>query len=411
MAQRTFRSDDTSKWLEKYGNGKFGDVAPSGTTTDDQGNAAVTANIGVDDDLLNYTNYSGDALQIGDILYIVQMTGSGALTNPNNEFNVVKAFDGSTITTKYPMTRNWNTGAQVYVLRRHKKWTLTGGALINIRPYDPVTGTGGMFVRLANKKILVDVGTIEGTGKGLMGGGNENSGSGAGAQAQAGASPETPTNPNQNTANNHGGGGAHDDGTGNGASGSGGGNFEASDGSGGASGGQPGTAITEKVGIGLRVITMGPAGGGGMGFGGSDAGGVGGWGGAPVVLIAPDIEITNNAVINIAGEAADTRGAPGGSTGCPGGSGAAADFLAKGERVKIGNGRINNSGGPNVQPSNPSQYQGGKGSIGYGHVDYSRSFEGTLLNNASLTSRQDKSLNRRPSPAGLFVFLQKFTSR
>lgn len=404
MAQRQFRNDDTSKWLEKYGKGKAGNVAPAGTTTDDQGNAACTGT--VDTDQLSYSSLVGDALQNGDILYIVQAHGTGAMTEPNHELNVIKSFNGSVITTKYPLTRTYNSGAQVYILRQHKTWSMDGGAWINIRQFNGTTG--GFFIRLANKKIYVNAATINGIGFGFNGGlpeslvGN--------VQAQAGASPSSNSNPQQTSANEGGGGGARDNGGGQGASGGGGGNKNAGQ-SGGATGGTvAGAGGNQLSKTQLKVISMGPGGGGGEGPGGNDNGGFGGDGGATVIFIAPEIEVTDLATIYLNGEAGNTDGSPGGSQGSGGGGGASGDFLAKGERVKLGNGRIQNLGGVGGW-SNSGNPVGGTGSIGYGHVDYSRSVEGTLADNSGLTTRQDKSLNRRPSPAGLFIFLEKFMSR
>lgn len=399
MAQRIFRSDDTSRWLEKYGKGNIGTVAPAGTSTDDQTNAACT---GTDNTkTLAYTNLQSGPLQNGDILFIVQAIGSGALTEPNYELNVISSFDFFNIQTKYNLTRNWNTGAQFYVLRQHKNWNLDGGAIINTRPFNG--SIGGFFVRLASKKIYINSGSINSTfGVGFEGGGDEDTG--CNPQARAGATPSNNSNPCQSGANEGGGGGARDNGGGQGASGGGGGNATAGGAGGANSGHTPGSGGGQLTKTQLKVISMGPAGGGGIGPGGNDRGGWGGDGGTTVVLIAPEIEITNNANIYLNGDPGNTDGSIGGSQGSGGGGGASGDFLAKGEKVILGSGRIQNLGGPGGI-SNGGNPAGGNGAPGYGHVDYSKSVTGTINNNTHLTTRQDKSLNRRPSPAGMIAFL------
>lgn len=403
MAQRIFRSDDTSKWREKYGKGKIGTVAPSGTTTDDQSVSSVNGSNATK--TLNYSNFTGVAPVHGDILFIIQATGTGAMTEPNYELNVVDTFDGSHFYTKYNLTRDWNAGAQAYILRQHKNWNLDSGAVINIRTFDG--NVGGFLIRLASKKIYINVGTIQGIGIGFNGGGNEDTG--ANPQARAGATPSNNSNPAQSGANEGGGGGARDNGGGQGASGGGAGNATAGVAGGANSGHTPGSAGAQLTKTQLKIITISPGGGGGIGPGGNDNGGFGGDGSGSIILIAPDIEITDNAVINIQGEAGNTDQDRGGSQGSGGGGGAAADLLAKGERVKLGNGRINNQGGVGGA-SNSGNPAGGNGSPGYVHVDYARSLTGSPQT-GTFTSRQDKSLNRRPSGAGLFIFLQKFMSR
>lgn len=395
MAQRIFRSDDTSKWVEGYGNGSFGDVAPTSTSTDDQANAAVTGSNNTN--TLNYSSLSG-SLANGDILFIVQAHGTGALTEPNYELNRIASFDGSTITTKYKLTRDWNSGAQVYVLRQHRNWTLDGGATINVRAFD---GTiGGFFIRLAKNEIYIDEGTIAGQGLGFNGGNREESGSSP-ALARAGASPSSNSNPQQTSANGPGGGGARDGGGGSGATGGGAGNAQAGNNGVATSSQTAGTGGNQISKTQLKIITLGPGGGGGIGPGGNDQGGIGGDGGTTVILIARRITITSNASINIAGENGNTDGSPGGSQGGGAGGGAAGDFLAKGEYVDIGTGKVNNAGGVGGN-SNAGFGSGGNGSYGYGHVDYAKTVSGSLAA-GSLTTRQDKSLIRRPRGAAVLA--------
>lgn len=392
MAQRQFRSDDTSKWLEGYGNATQGDVAPAGSTTDDQPNAACTGTEG--QTTLPYSSLSG-SLADGDILFIVQAHGTGATTEPNWELNKIMSFDGSNITLKYPLTRNYSSGAQVYVLRQHLNWTLDDGANINVRAFN---GTiGGYFVRLARNKIYIDSGTITGQALGFNGGRDESAI--GNVQAQAGASPSSNSNPQQTSANGAGGGGARDGGGGQGASGGGAGNAVA-----GASGGTPGGHTPGAAGSSIsksegKILTMGPAGGGGIGPGGNDNGGWGGDGGTVVVLIAPDIEVTSNANINISGEQGNTDGNPGGSQGSGGGGGASGDFLAKGITVAIGSARVNNNGGAGGG-SNSGNPAGGAGSRGYGHIDYVKTQSGSLASGAHLTTRQDTTMVH---PSGAFI--------
>ena len=91
-AQRQWRSDDTSTWVEKYGDGADGAYAPT-TGTRTEIDSACTANI--DSNSVTATNTS---FATGQTILIHQTKGTGA---GQWEFNKISSYVAGTITTKY----------------------------------------------------------------------------------------------------------------------------------------------------------------------------------------------------------------------------------------------------------------------------------------------------------------------
>jgi large repetitive protein len=361
MAQRQFRSDDTSVWADKFGDGSS-DVTKSADETASLANATVTGNA------TEFTVTLGGASTFanGDIVIIHQTqkaTGAGVW-----ELNkIVSGATTTTLTLKYPLMNTYAANAQIVGFVKAKNFTINSGKTVTLPAWDGTAS--GIYPVLANGDISI-AGTILGTGKAFGGGDGSNSGNYSGEgidgpQVSLGGAHE-----------NAGSGGVNVDGGG-GANGAAGGN--------GTSGGVGGSAVGNA---GLTLMDFGGGGGGGnAGNGGGD----GGVGGGIVLLIGKSITVTG--AITVGG----TDGTSGGG-GRGGGGGAGGSVLLKAKTIVLGTALITTPGGA---AGGGGEGTGGIGSVGRIHADYSTSLTGTTT--PTIDSTLDTTISEGGS--GFFAFL------
>ena len=109
MAQRQFRSDDTSPWAERFGNGSdgAGSAGSDVQTTFSATSGSTSATFG-----------SGTGFADGDLLLIHQ-SRNGGTTVGAWEFNKIASGGGTTsVTLAYATTNAYNTTAQVYKMKQ-----------------------------------------------------------------------------------------------------------------------------------------------------------------------------------------------------------------------------------------------------------------------------------------------------
>lgn len=361
MAQRQFRSDDTSVWGERYGCGIDGaGSAPANVYTTFTATSGSTSG----------TAGSGTGFAAGNLILIHQTRNGGSGAGVW-EFNKIDSVGGGTNwTLKYATTNAYDTTAQVYLM---KQFTSYNGALNVPTAWDGSKGgIAGFFC----------VGTATITGGSASSSGYRASGGGLG-EGQRGEGTAGDRGVAQVAANGNGAGGGD----------GGGGNVEGAGGGGGGHaavgttgqintvGNKPGGVGGEiKGNAGLTVMVFGGAGGSGAGNGTTTSGAGGGNGGGILIVVAKTINITG---------AVATSGANGLSAGSDlaggGGGGAGGSVLLKGQIVNIGSGLITAAAGSGGTANNCRD--GGNGAIGRIHIDYSQVLTGT--SSPTLDSRQD----------------------
>lgn len=366
---RQFRSDDTSKWEEKYGDGSDGDLTISSNITDSpidsscSGTASSTS--------LSATNAS---FSPGQIILIHQTRGTGA---GSWELNVIDSYSTGTITTKYPLENTYTDSgasqAQVLVVEQHDNITINSGVTLNAKAWDG--NIGGLLVLMGN--------TLSGDGSINLNSDGFRAYSGTSSQNTTGRTGEGTGgggNVQSRSANGNGGGAGGGDAA-DGSDGGGGGNAN-SGGSGsnspeGAGGNSAGTSeLTE-------LVFGGGGGSGGTGnSGGSASSGAGGRGAGGLIVIVK--EISGNITISSNG----ANGVGGGNSQAgAGGGGAGGSLLFKGINIDFTNYTVTASAGSG---GSNTGHSGGAGSVGRIHADYGKSIAGTTT--PTLSSRQDSSL-------------------
>ena len=368
MAQRQFRSDDTSLWQEYYCSGSYGDATLSGTygsgiggwhesCSGTSGNSSLVVNSG----------WSGS---FPCIIHQTRGTGVG-----NWEINYITSMSSGTATLKYPLintyTDSGTSQAQCVLMREYDNITISG----------TLTGTnwnqdrGGIIALMAKTSINIS-GTITCSTKGHIYG---NQVQGNPATAYCGEGTNSTSTQTTNPTGNAGGGGYQQN--------------DASAGGGGGNGTAGGTGAKRNYTGGVGGDVSGNAGltsmvmGGGAGGGTRDnnTSGRGGYGGGIIILISPSITISGS--VTASGEAGQTI-----TTGCGGGGGAGGSVLLKCKTATLGTTKIVSTGGSggvgltlDAIPIN-----GGAGGTGRIHLDYSTSYTGTT--NPTIDVRQDASL-------------------
>jgi len=389
MAQRQFRSDDTSKWFPKYGNTLDGDKTVSSNSNYDGANAGGGANAAS-----AQKNVSIDAISTfsnNDLVVIHQTRGTGVGVW---ELNKIASGGGSTslvmvMDLSNDYTESGASQFQVLQLKQFRNVVVNSGISYSATSWD---GSKGGIIAFLAKSVSV-VGTITAASKGYYGGDGASAGSrqGRNAEGSAGAGQSATT-----AANGSGGGGGVPDTLNHDGGGGGSGGSHATSGTAGTTknNGGPGTAATTTTGnAGLTLMTFG----GGGGEGGADDGGSwgrGGYGGGIVLVVSRNIEVTGS--ITTTGENGTTPSSQdGGHGGAAGGS-----ILLKGQTITLGSSLVASAGGTgSVEAST-----GGNGGVGRNHVDYSKSLSGTT--SPTLDSRQDSSLRTiYRGPLALFGFL------
>lgn len=386
MAQRQWRSDDTSKWVYGFGNGSDGAYAPT-TSTDAPIDSACTGTSGSNS--LSATNASFASGQL-ILIHQTKGTGSGAW-----ELNRISSYTTGTITTAHTLTNTYGAGAQVLVMKQYLSALVDTGVTLTGKAYNGmVGGIVGWFCKGTTTiagTISVDGITSQGyesgqggLGIGFHGGTGVYQGYGSNAYSYQGYG--GPGAGAQSTSANGNGGGGGWGQTGNPNNGSGGGGANANAGvngettgdtghGGGAGGEIAGTAA-------LTNMVFGGGGGGGCVMdANSQNPWMGGGGGAGIVIIiSKAITITGN--ISLDGGSGNGYNSLAGGGGGGGGS-----CLLKGKTLILGSSLITANGGGG---GNGERSDGGAGGIGRIHADYSVSVTGTT--DPALNSTEDATI-------------------
>jgi hypothetical protein len=374
---RQFKSTDTSKWLEGFGNGGAGSATISGTY--DNGTGGYISSFTGTSGQYSLSGPNGWGIGYGGwicLLHQTQGTGAG-----NWELNRVMSINTTTYSLKYPLQNTYGTGAQIILGVPYKNLTvgnLTATAW---------NGTTGGIIFLLDQGTTTVGGTITGTGMGFRGGAviSGEKVDGYRAEGTGGAG-----NTQNLAANGNGGGGgarcALDLGAA--SNGAGGGGGTAGDNA--ASGG--GNYYTDRTAYGGLAISTssltsmsigGGGGGGGTRFNAPDTGGAGGNGGGMVFIISRNISISGT-ITNNGANGSDGVGSGHGS----GGGGGGGSILLKCQTAILGSSISANRGTGGLGGDSTRAY-GGYGAI---HLDYTVSYSGSTTPTIDVT--QDLTLRQ-----------------
>lgn len=377
MAQLQFRSDDTIKWLEGYGNRSNGDTTPSGTFGNQK--TTFTGTEGADTGTVG----SATGFAIDDLVLIHQSRNGGdgaGVWQLNKITNIVS----TTFTFKYDLTNDYATTAQIIKINSDRNITING--TLNAPEWDGTTG--GIIVLMGDS--VTGSGTINLNGAGYRGGtsgksqGEGHSGNGTSSTAANGSGA---------------GGGSQgpDSGHVEGGHGGGGGNGQAGNSGSGKNTATPGTGGAQVGNAGLTVAIFGGGGGlGGSAFGGSPQGTSGADGGGLLIIIARNIDLSSMTVVRSNGNGSSGNS---NSAGC-GGGGAGGSILLKGITINLGTGKVTATGGVGGTSTGAFGGKGADGAVGRIHADYVSSLSGT--SSPTIDSRQDATL---VDPGGAFLGL------
>lgn len=369
MAQRQFRTDDTSVFTDRFGTGSDDAYAPS-TGTDAPIDSACTGTISTTS--LTATNGSFAA---GQLILIHQTQGTGA---GQWELNKIASYVAGTITTAYSLIYGYTTGAQVLVMPQYSSGNIAGGVTLTAKAWDG--SVGGIYAKFCNGTFTI-AGILTGVGKGYRVGQTDLTSEHSGQQGESTGGVGTESN----AANNTGGGGGGFLAAGDNKAGGGGGSYATAgtDGTKGA-----GSPPSENIGVGATT-TIGAAalttlffggGGGGGGYGGTTGPVITGSGGSIVLLITKTLVLSGN--IKASGEnGADSFAAHGAN-----GAGSGGSILIKAQTATLGTAlalSIGGTGGAAIGNNGG----GGNGGTGRVHIDYSTSLSGTT--NPTLDSSID----------------------
>jgi hypothetical protein len=376
MAQRQFRSDDTSAWQEKYGNGSdgAGSAGSNVQTTFSATSGSTSATFG-----------SGSGFANGNLILIHQSRNGGGGVG-NWELNKIASGGGTTsVTLAYATIRAYDTTTQVYLMKQYSSYN---GTLAVGTSWDG--SKGGLAGFFCNGNATITGGSS--TGVGWRGGSGLNSTPGTQGEGSAGVG-------GQSSGENSGGGGGGVGDGGNRATGGGGGGHKDAGSQSAAAGGAPqpsgGAALGDNAG--LTIAEFGGGGGGGARGGGvSGPGGNGGSGGGFILVIARSITVSGALSTN------GNVGSNGSSEGSGGGGGAGGAILFKGQTIALGT-AITATGGAGGSPASGNETAGGSGSDGRIHADYLTSISGTT--SPTLDSRQDTSLVDNPGGGFMLFFV------
>lgn len=365
MAQRQFRSDDTSLWTDRYGNGSDGALVISGNTTFSSTRQSCSGTAGSTTLTLATGTFTN-----GDLVIIHQTRGTGVGAWELNR--VLSGGGTTTLTMAYPLINTYTDSgasqAQVQKLSQYSSVTVNSGIDWTATAWDG--NTGGILAFVCNGPVSI-VGNIKvngtdgavntnnqhqtpgGAGIGFSGGdGLDNQQAAFYAEGTVGAAAQS----SNGNANGNGGGGGKGNGGANNGGGGGGGGYVGAGGAGrlaGAGGAYVGSGGAAVGVAGLTEIHFGGGGGGsgdGPSVGGADYGS--GAGGAGIVLII-------GRTITISGTI-QADGGDGGASFRGGGGGAGGSVLLKGQSITLGTALVTALFG--VGGRNDSGVAGGNGS-------------------------------------------------
>lgn len=350
---------------EAFGDGSDG-AASINTSTDATANTTITVSNG--SKLATFG--SGTGFANGNIVLIHQSRNGGS--SPGNwELNRIASGGGTTsVTLKYPASFDYNTTAQVYLLKQYTNVTINGGQTLTSTAWDGTTNKKGGILAFLCNGTFGGTGTIDLTGKGFTGGTGQGTG-GPGAWGEGYAGPIGAGT----SVNGNGAGGGF---TNNGAGAGGGNGAAGSTGQGGSSNSSGGLAAGNA---GLTVAIMGGGGSSGANNSAGGASGVGGKGGGILFVFAQNIDTSGLTITSTGGAGALSTGSDG-SPG-PGGGGAGGSILLKGQNITLGTTKVTALGGANASGGG---HTSGAGAVGRIHADYSLSISGTT--NPALDSSQ-----------------------
>jgi hypothetical protein len=395
MAQRQFRSDDTSKWKLKFGDGRDGDLTIAANTIDVPIDSTCSGTI--DSTILTATNAD---FEPGQAVLIHKTRGDTNAICGSWELNEIKSYAIGTINLKYPLCNTYTSSgadcSQVIVLKQYENVTVNSGITWTTKSWNGTTG--GILAFLCKETTQIN-GTIIGTGtngasyltstSGNTVGGGFYGGRGTRSESSLQTGEGTLGAPKSTEVwmSNSPYGSAGTIGAG---SGGGGANANAGE-TGYQQGGSYGTPSVASGNFELTLITFG---GGGGGSGGNEgaSNGAGGSGGSIVWIASKITVITGN--INL-------KGGDGGSGTTNnwvddpmggGGGGAGGSLLIKGEEVDYGNNLLNLEGGSYGLNNNR---RGGAGSVGRINIDYSKLVAGVSTPISNL--RLDKTIKSQSS--------------
>lgn len=382
MGQLQFRSDDTIKWVEGFGDGSDGDLTISGNTTEAPIDASCTATAG--NTSISATNAS---FAIGQIIMIHKTRGSTTTAAGTWELNKITNYSAGTITTKYALQNAYqDSGAdqsQVRVLKQYNNVTVNNGVTYTAKAWG---GDVGGIMAFCAKGTVTVTGNITASGKGYLGntvnGGNQTNGRQGEGTAGAGGGDSRSAN------GNGGGGGVHYGSAPYSGGGGGGGNGAAGSNGTATSPGTGGSAVGVAA---LTTISLG--GGGGSGGNENTQFGAGGNGAGITLILAADISITGT-IVSTGANGANIGGGPSGNAG--GGSGGST--LIKARTAVLGTNLVTAAAG--AAGTGGGGGVGGAGGVGRIHLDYKTSYTGTTT--PTLDYTQDATLDYPPS--GWFLF-------
>lgn len=390
MAQRQFRSDDTSVWGDRYGTGKDGALTVSGNTTFSYANASCSGAA----DGTSLTLDAASTFADGDLVLIHQTRGTGA---GNWELNKISSGGGTTsLTLGYPLINTYTDSgasqAQIIELKEYTSVTVNGSVTLSAPSWD---GNKGGFVAFLCTGLTTVTGTISAEGRGFNGGSGQNNAQGWRGEGTGGATAQS------QAANGNGGGGGEGGGDPGQHSAGGGGGGHVSTAADGSDrdhfqGGGGGIAVGNAA---LTSLNLGGGGGGGSeGSGVTGNPGSGGNGGGVVAIFSEQITVTGSIIVdgnNASGATEEGSGA---------GGGAAGSVLLKGQAVDIGSSLVLAIfGNKSLKGSGGNGADGSDGTNGRIHIDYSQSLAGSA--NPGADSSLDTILNDLPQEQSYTLWL------
>lgn len=380
MAQIQFRSDDTSVWEEKFGNGSDGDVVISSNTTDSPIDSAVSGTSG--QNTLTGTNPSFAPNQL---VLVIQMTGANAGIW---QFNKITSYSAGNIGLKYANVISFAGQAQIIVMKQYHNLTINPSVTWSAKAWNGVTG--GILAFFVNG-TYTNNGTLNLVGKGFRGG----AGGAAGYSADNSIDYITTRSYQgesyygqgvQSNNANYGGGGGSSGGGADGGNGGGGAAYATDGTDGGAGQGTPGYHGVAYGQANLVRLYLGSGGGGGRGEkNGWSYGGAGGRGGGILLGVIYTLVNAGSVLLNGEGGANATYTNTDGGGGGGGGSGGSG--LLKYHTGQLGATLMVSTGGGGGAQGYGAGGNGGNGSSGRFHADYGISSTGTT--NPSIDLTQD----------------------
>src|SRR3990167_2077717 len=164
MAQRQFRSDDTSKWTHGFGNGSDGSITISADTTYDGANASCSGTA----DSTTLTLGAASTFANGDLVMIHQTRGTGV---GNWELNkIVDGGGGTTLTLQKSLINTYTDSgasqAQIVEMKQYSSVTVNSAQTWSAPEWD---GNVGGIIAFFCKDVTTVTGNISTNSRGFRG--------------------------------------------------------------------------------------------------------------------------------------------------------------------------------------------------------------------------------------------------